>query len=74
MLHQCPCCSNTLLRHIRQGSIYWFCSDCRMEMPDLELVIHKPKKRQKTDSTNNISSEQQITKSSLIGRSELHKL
>lgn len=64
MLYQCPCCSNTLLRHVRQGSIYWFCSDCRMEIPDLESIVNKPKQRQKTESRNasNISLEKPVTK------------
>jgi ribosomal protein L37AE/L43A len=29
----CPCCSSPLLRHFRQGGIYWRCNDCRQEMP-----------------------------------------
>lgn len=64
MLYQCPCCSNTLLRHVRQGSVYWFCSDCRMEIPDIESVINKPKQKQKTESANanNVFSEQQMAK------------
>jgi RNA recognition motif-containing protein len=33
--HTCPCCSSTLLRHIRLGSIHWRCSHCRQEMPTL---------------------------------------
>ncbi len=29
----CPCCgSSTLLRHVRQGQIYWFCQSCRQEV------------------------------------------
>ncbi|MCU0551034.1 MAG: hypothetical protein MUC48_16935 [Leptolyngbya sp. Prado105] len=32
----CPCCSDRLLRHIRQGSLYWFCRTCWSEMPNLE--------------------------------------
>ncbi|HBB36266.1 MAG TPA: hypothetical protein DDZ80_13405 [Cyanobacteria bacterium UBA8803] len=31
--HTCPCCSETLLRHIRFGGIYWRCSYCHQEMP-----------------------------------------
>ncbi|MBE9229861.1 hypothetical protein IQ264_31140 [Phormidium sp. LEGE 05292] len=31
--HTCLCCSNTLLRHIRSGGIYWRCSHCYQEMP-----------------------------------------
>ncbi len=31
--HTCPCCSYTLLRHIRLGGIYWRCSHCYQEMP-----------------------------------------
>ena len=33
--HTCPCCSSTLLRHIRLGSIHWRCSQCYQEMPIL---------------------------------------
>ena len=33
--HTCPCCSYTLLRHIRCGGIYWRCSHCYQEMPVL---------------------------------------
>lgn len=35
----CPCCSGTLLRYARQQGVYWFCSHCRQEMPDLASVI-----------------------------------
>lgn len=31
--HICPCCSYTLLRHIRWGGLYWRCSHCHQEMP-----------------------------------------
>lgn len=31
--HSCLCCSNTLLRHIRIGGIYWRCNHCYQEMP-----------------------------------------
>jgi DNA-directed RNA polymerase subunit M/transcription elongation factor TFIIS len=34
----CPCCSNLLLRHIRQQGIYWFCRSCHAEMPNLEAL------------------------------------
>ena len=33
--HTCPCCSYTLLRHIRRGGIYWHCNHCYQEMPVL---------------------------------------
>ena len=31
--HTCPSCSYTLLRHIRNGGLYWRCSHCYQEMP-----------------------------------------
>ena len=34
--HLCPCCSQPLLRHISCQRVYWFCSQCHQEMPDLE--------------------------------------
>jgi ribosomal protein L37AE/L43A len=33
--HACPCCSYTLLRHLRLGGLYWRCSHCYQEMPVL---------------------------------------
>ena len=35
----CPCCSQTLLRHIRHGNIYWFCSSCWQEMPNSDSIV-----------------------------------
>ena len=34
--HLCPCCSQPLLRHISCQRVYWFCSQCHQEMPDLK--------------------------------------
>ncbi|NES99511.1 MAG: hypothetical protein F6K61_02865 [Sphaerospermopsis sp. SIO1G1] len=25
----CPYCGGSILRHIRHGELYWFCSSCR---------------------------------------------
>lgn len=36
---RCPCCAEKLLRHVRQGEIYWFCSHCWQEMPDLASKV-----------------------------------
>ena len=33
----CPCCDNSLLRHIRHGKVYWFCTHCWQEVPLLEI-------------------------------------
>ncbi|BAZ66548.1 MAG: hypothetical protein KME28_11025 [Pelatocladus maniniholoensis HA4357-MV3] len=35
--HTCPCCSYTLLCHIRLGGIYWRCGHCYQEMPALSI-------------------------------------
>lgn len=35
----CPCCSEPLLRHARHGEIYWYCSHCHQEMPNLSSAI-----------------------------------
>jgi formamidopyrimidine-DNA glycosylase len=32
-LHQCPCCSNKLLRHIQSNRVFFFCRSCWQEMP-----------------------------------------
>jgi hypothetical protein len=39
-MNTCPCCSNALLRHIKHGSLSWFCRSCWLEMPNLEEEIH----------------------------------
>jgi hypothetical protein len=38
-MNSCPCCSNQLLRHIRHHKIYWFCTSCWQEMPNLDLLL-----------------------------------
>ncbi len=32
-INNCPCCGSPLLRHARQGGLYWFCTSCRQDMP-----------------------------------------
>lgn len=34
----CPCCSNQLLRHVRQHQVYWFCRHCWQEMPVYNFI------------------------------------
>lgn len=29
----CPCCGDSLLRHVRHGKLYWFCTSCWQEVP-----------------------------------------
>ncbi len=31
--NSCPCCDSPLLRHFRQGGVYWFCTSCWQEVP-----------------------------------------
>ncbi len=33
----CPCCTEVLLRHAHYNRVYWFCTHCWQEMPDLSL-------------------------------------
>jgi ribosomal protein L37AE/L43A len=35
----CPCCGDSLLRHVRHGELYWFCQTCRQEVPLLSANI-----------------------------------
>ncbi|MEM1252557.1 MAG: hypothetical protein AAGI69_08990 [Cyanobacteria bacterium P01_H01_bin.21] len=32
----CICCNSSLLRHIRHGEVYWYCPDCRQDMPEVD--------------------------------------
>ncbi|MDY7021869.1 MAG: hypothetical protein SWJ54_11000 [Cyanobacteriota bacterium] len=35
-MNNCPCCSSTLLRHIRHSQVYWYCPHCHEEMPNFD--------------------------------------
>ena len=37
-MNNCPCCSAVMLRHIRHKKIYWYCSYCHQEMPNIISV------------------------------------
>ncbi len=40
---QCSVCTDTLLRHIRQGSLFWYCPSCRQDMvASLEPDVDEP--------------------------------
>ncbi|MFB2836064.1 hypothetical protein [Floridanema evergladense] len=39
LFSSCPCCSNTLLRHIRSTGVYWFCGHFYQEMPNCDRVL-----------------------------------
>jgi ribosomal protein L37AE/L43A len=38
-MNYCPCCSNLLLKHIRNSQSYWFCRTCWQEMPVIRLSV-----------------------------------
>lgn len=38
-MNRCPCCSEQLLRHARNNQVYWFCTSCWQEMPDLASMV-----------------------------------
>ena len=57
-MNACPCCSNKLLRHVRQQNVYWFCTYCRQEMPNFEgAIAHRPQRQQKIGRAVGISVE-----------------
>lgn len=41
-MNNCPCCSGTLLRHIRDRNVYWFCRNCWQVMPILGETNFRP--------------------------------
>ncbi len=53
-MNECPCCSQSLLRCISKNKVYWFCPDCRQEMPDLESVIKSQKKKENIAKLNRL--------------------
>jgi len=49
-MNSCPCCSSQLLRHARHNRVYWFCSHCWQEMPDLsEMILGNTTRSNKRD-------------------------
>jgi hypothetical protein len=38
-MNHCPCCSASLLQHVRRSGIYWFCIQCRAEMPNFSSFM-----------------------------------
>ncbi|MEG4456129.1 hypothetical protein [Microcoleus sp. N9_A1] len=49
-MNSCPCCSSQLLRHARHNRVYWFCSHCWQEMPDLsEMILRNSARTHKRD-------------------------
>jgi len=38
-MSHCLCCHNTLLRHIRQSQVYWYCPNCHQEMPQATATL-----------------------------------
>ncbi|MEM9807902.1 MAG: hypothetical protein AAF959_21760 [Cyanobacteria bacterium P01_D01_bin.56] len=39
----CSLCEDTLLRHIRQSRVYWYCPSCRQEMVCEEAHVPQTK-------------------------------
>ncbi|MGD1871863.1 MAG: hypothetical protein ACFB02_02305 [Mastigocoleus sp.] len=52
--NNCPCCGGSLLRHFRQGEVYWFCKTCWQEVPSLK--------------TNSLPSLEAANQSALVKR------
>lgn len=57
-MDSCPCCSSSLLRHVRHNTIYWYCQHCHQEMPNLEsIVLGNSQKKQSLESWVGIATE-----------------
>lgn len=55
-MNTCPCCSTQLLRHARHNTVYWFCSHCWQEMPDLSETILSRQRGKRIESLIEFSS------------------
>ena len=61
MSTQCPCCSDSLLRHWKNNQTYWFCRRCRQEMPNFEAIERKSYyHRQEQVLTDSVSISHQL--------------
>ena len=38
-MSDCPTCNSRLLRHFGQRKLYWYCQNCRQEMPNFGDVL-----------------------------------
>jgi ribosomal protein L37AE/L43A len=47
--NSCPCCSRLMLRHLSSRHSYWYCGNCRIEMPNTDTESIKSRK---TDNQN----------------------
>ncbi len=84
-MNDCPCCSHTLLQHIRSSGTYWFCRHCWQEMPVFSenrsvslanLFSEQVSTNQETSHKNQISfpNVQQSSEKEWIGVEELSEL
>jgi DNA-directed RNA polymerase subunit M/transcription elongation factor TFIIS len=60
-MNDCPCCSSKLLCHINQQKIYWFCSNCGQEMPNLNDLNKTKTKAGRTNFSVISTQNQPIT-------------
>lgn len=37
-MNQCICCHSQLIRYLDRQRIYWFCSSCYQEMPNINEI------------------------------------
>ena len=52
--NSCPCCAASLLRHVRQSELYWFCQNCFQEVPLLSTVSVHAEARTKSNVPSQI--------------------
>ncbi len=67
-MNVCICCQQSLLRHISQGDVYWYCSHCRQAMPGVEIDIARHIFREQTKA----SLQKLEPCSSLVRATNLH--
>ncbi len=84
-MNNCPCCSHTLLQHVRTSGSYWFCRHCWQEMPILtekktisltNLFPEPASRNQETpeQSQTNLPSVHQPSPKEWIGVEDLSEL
>lgn len=59
-MSRCLCCQGSLLRHIRRGGVYWYCSSCRQEMLSARLE-DAAIERYASNSTNKVGTNHLAT-------------
>ncbi|MBE9114855.1 hypothetical protein IQ249_02990 [Lusitaniella coriacea LEGE 07157] len=57
-MNSCPCCTQQMVLYAGNNRLYWYCCNCRQEMPDLLNVMLTA--RQKHQKPSNVQTKKEV--------------